>query len=545
MKKILIVLVIIISLIFPKIVKADMGPPMIEPYDATISNASGASLYDSSTNKVLTTIPFGTKITVEYEYELSNGNYVTYINYNKIDGYIFLKDITNSKDSSKPSSKNYFKETRYLYVVGDDIDLYSGPSFSYTKVAKSLPSKSILTYNYTDSEGGWAYTNYNGIDGWIEIVTNEVGLSCSYWEAPEDYNHDILILSDAILYDFPSLTKGNILETKISSMTKKIYTYSYNDIRVGSWVYVSTDSGVEGWINNSSTKYADAYKTILLTYGNITLYSSPLNGGTKSSQEVTSYTELAVSYTYYIYENDTGTTWYYVSYKNKNYWVNSNQKIAFANSDTDAKVTIGNDQNIYIYSGPDTSSTMLMKSAIPSGTILEYTYNIYIYTDSTQEEWLYITYEGISGWIHFLGDDSTTELTKEYTNALSMVEKAEKSKSKNDVYEAYAIVNALDESQAKVDLLNRLSNISIIEDDDKKNDEEDVVKNSKLTPIQTISICVGGAFILALASLVTIKLLKKKKERKIQNQVQTVQKTSDQDTAIKNKVEEKNNQKEN
>ena len=70
MKKFLLTVLLIICFV-PCVALADMGAPNSTAYDVIITNPDGVTI---GTGKRKTTIPFDTKVTVNYEYESCPGS---------------------------------------------------------------------------------------------------------------------------------------------------------------------------------------------------------------------------------------------------------------------------------------------------------------------------------------------------------------------------------------------------------------------------------------------------------------------------------------
>lgn len=525
-KKIKLMLFLLLGImILPMVAKADMGAPEIKPYDLTVTNEAGISLYDSDYT-VIDTIPKGTVITISYEYK-EDGIIYGSIYGDGYSGIVKLSDFTASDSVIAPNVENgdiHFSETRKAFIIGSDIYLHSGPANGYKVVTKAIPSSTILEYNNTDENGAWAYTEYDGVKGWLEVEAGnpELALSCSAWDAAENgcTQEEIMTLDKIYLYDFPSDSAKIVSKEAIPSLTNLTYEFDYSEptgIHPESWAYL-TYNGLSGWTRTDFSPIAFSYNSELLTYKEIKLYTSPLNGGKESTKTVVANTKLEVSYYYYnLADSSEYTEWYYVKYKNDYYWIGNTQNFVFAIEDDEEEYTqeIKN-KNTYLYSLPDLNSEKVIEEAIPTKSEVDIEYNGF-YDNENKGTWFYIIYNDNEGWILakdndelFIDENFVKELAEAYDKALKAVEKAEKSKNIDDVNAAYVLVNKLRIGSDKMLLLERLSTIKIEKEIDKP-----VVKEDKLSPKEIIYYSVGGAVVLALVNFVTIKLINKKRKANI------------------------------
>ena len=105
------------------------------------------------------------------DFKISNGDITSnnYIKFNNSEGYIFIDE--------------YGLECDETYTVeSDQISLYKEPNDSSKVLVENIPVKTELHYNYYSSMGRldgntweygyWAYTEYNGQKGWIQVLNN-------------------------------------------------------------------------------------------------------------------------------------------------------------------------------------------------------------------------------------------------------------------------------------------------------------------------------------------------------------------------------------
>ena len=516
-------------MILPMVAKADMGAPEIKPYELTVDNKSGISLYDSDYD-VIDTIPYGTVITVSYEYKEDGIRYGYLYDDSNYSGIVKLSDFAGLDIEITPEQDNWefcYYKPRKVLIVGSDIYLHSGPANGYKAVTKAVPSLTTLEYNCTDQDyGTWGYTEYEGVKGWLDLDSNsnDIALSCSLYDDEENCPKKTIMTLDKIyLYALPDTTSDKVSKEAIPASTKLSYEFElyYGKIDYTYWVYL-TYNGVSGWAMKTDSPLASGYNSKLLTYKDINLYTSPLDGGKETAKTVVANTELEISYYYYSYDTETEeyNEWYYVKYKGDYYWLGKTQDFVLPFEDgeegygEDGYAQEIKDKNTYIYSRPDSSSAKVIEEAIPMGTELNLEY-YGIDDEEANGTWYYVVYDGNKGWIlydneTFVDDTFIKELAEAYNKALTAVEKAEKSKNIEDVNAAYILVNKLRIGSDKMLLLERLSIIKIETETVKP-----VAKEDKLSPKEIVYYSVGGAVVLALVTFVTIKLINKKRKAKI------------------------------
>lgn len=479
-KKISIYLCLMVSLLtinFSK-VKADMGAPEIHEYEVVISNTEGTSLYNYNNNVILT-IPYDTKLTVEFEYE-SDGKMYGTVTYNNKSGIIDLSDtkITTTEVNLEDFSKT--ESVTKLYVFRSGCYLFSGPSKNYEKVQEEeIPVGTTLEYEYYDDV--WAYVEYDGQKGWImnypysEIYSD---LETAVATVASKNSKVLTVTKISELYKEPS---GNSEKVSVSipAWEEIDYKYVYKQAK-SSYIYIEYDD-TKGWLYIAPSQYGEdttnaATRTncgYILTLKDLTLYSKVSDKSSTTDKKLSANTEYAYKYTV----TKDKTTWFQVTYKNKDYWVYTdedyeNDNIDFITSST--TTTYKTKSTLELYESPSKSSKKLT-STIAKDTTIESKFSEYI----DRVEWVYIEYNDLKGWAQSTSLD----------------------------YQSYSYVCdvATDEDEP--------------EDDTKKSqkddeDEDETTDDTDSLPLGLIlGLAIGGAGILCLVAVVTIILINKKRSR--------------------------------
>ena len=176
-------ILLIFVLFMPIIAYADMGAPMIKPYEMVVVSGDGIDYYDYQGN-VKGHLNKDDKFTVQYEYDggydIKIANSETTFELKNLTGTMliqdelkpenFVKDEFSGVSMSKVSSKN-----KALVYAKDGVDVRKGPSTVYDKVGH-LDKDVVIKYTYKLDGGGTThiYVNSNGVKGWIDILDAKV-----------------------------------------------------------------------------------------------------------------------------------------------------------------------------------------------------------------------------------------------------------------------------------------------------------------------------------------------------------------------------------
>lgn len=181
-KRIILFLAIIISVLWIEAVHADMSAPEIREFGIVVVNPNGVDYYDYKGN-VEGHLNKDEMVIVLYEYD---GKYtigsteVSSYGQHEILGYIYNLDdfsiVTEEVDPTKlEDDKTITKyDTPQLARVysEDGVDMYAGPSSVYKKVGH-IKNGTLLTYKYS-TQGTHIYVEYDSVKGWIEILKGKV-----------------------------------------------------------------------------------------------------------------------------------------------------------------------------------------------------------------------------------------------------------------------------------------------------------------------------------------------------------------------------------
>lgn len=117
-------------------------------------------------------IPNGNVLEVYVEHIASNGNYWGYTNYNGIEGWIALTQVTKMEETV---------EKTFLYNVtvsasDGGVNMRSNAGVEYKLLYSMIPNGTVLDiYEERQASNGnyWGYTYYDGVEGWIALTQVE------------------------------------------------------------------------------------------------------------------------------------------------------------------------------------------------------------------------------------------------------------------------------------------------------------------------------------------------------------------------------------
>lgn len=180
---------LIMLILMPIIVMADMGSPMIIEYDATIKNPDGAKCYVWSNGKNTENgkINYGEKVRVIFEYTGENYAHVRYNNEEyqvKLSDLIVVDDSYDLQNSIKNGETQTLKKEMDAVILADEVSIKSGPAQAF-KTLGTIKKGTKLTYKY--SQDAYIYVTYEGVSGWINVLDGAVGFKRDYvWIAADD-----------------------------------------------------------------------------------------------------------------------------------------------------------------------------------------------------------------------------------------------------------------------------------------------------------------------------------------------------------------------
>lgn len=329
--------------------------------------------------------------------------------------------------------------------------LYEGPSEIYKKLSVVIPKYTELQITHQDNDFAWGYTTYEGISGWIFVGTDSTNLE-EWHRLGNGFTPKSLELYKN--YDL----KDEVIATIPANTALKI-SYTYGCLGESCYSAYVNYNGKQGFVSFTEIAWEENNKEIIVNDDTI-LYKD------------TECTKLFDT-------NLKGTTiikkYYYNPYSNGNAYVNHQGKYGFILDEkynylyNDKKIEqVTASEDIVIYEKMNENSQVL--ATIKSGE----SYNELSYSSiSDENNYIYISYNNIKGWIH--------------------------NDIKNNTEEKPTDDNS---------------------DNESKKEENIFIKWYKsLSLKQFILLCVGTAFVIAITSLVIIILIKKSKNKKADNKI--------------------------
>ena len=298
MKKILKTIILLI-LIVPFIVKADMGMPLMETYEVEVVKDE-INYYDwegMDNGKPLGTIPKGTTLTIDYGYP-QNG--IEYLSTKYKNEHVFVK-------STDVVAKGEFGiDAEGVQVVGrgnrfkalKEVDVRKGPSESFEKVGTLKAG--IYLYKYETLSPNYYYVDTGDIKGWVQPKEGDMLFNGTTYVVPVEL--DTKCGKIPANYEFKEVwfekEPAGFLDLEYNNC--KIQLNSYNDVV-------------------TLTTIKEVYKTT----DEITLYTD-VDKETKSEDTIPKGKEyLLLSVQYAKKKSNTTSFYYYIEYNKKRYWVES------------------------------------------------------------------------------------------------------------------------------------------------------------------------------------------------------------------------------
>lgn len=474
MKNKVYVILAIFLFLFPLcLVQADMGAPETKEYIARITNKNGAYLYNWKEEKTGEVLPYDSKVTVEYDF--SNGDIWYAVLKGDDSDMVRLDDIKGIPEEIDLSNYEKLDSPQQLYVFKEGCALYKGPSMAYGPLDSGLtiPVGETIEYEYYDD--AWVYVSYKGETGWV--------LNYSY--APLYYDaipNAVASISDTkrqafTITDISGLLldpdKEEKVDVTIPSGTELEYKYYYQKPQ-SMYVYV-TYNGVSGWLltgnfmeDDDEVAVADVSCYSVLTVSK-DLFTYKVVGDltTKQNKKIPKYSIYKVKYEFM----DKDYIWLYVYYDNDYYWIASKIDENF------------NYEDIVVNVGFVTLYEVLRETPLYEEPSLKAKKSDIKLKQGEQISSYYYYYDAESEWI--------------------MLERDKK--------KLWAFLPDLTRKETNMQCSEIVEEKRNLEED--SNDEEEEKEKYSLTLKDKVFLSIGSAVILALASLVTIAILKKKKSR--------------------------------
>jgi len=160
----------IISLFLVVNVKADAGPPALPTLKARIKNDNVKCYEDYDRTKVLLTLNKNQKI------EVNNygGGFEYYDEEKEQSCFIDVKDLAIGEEEYVLRREDRLEnEITIMPVIGDGVQMYTGPSEYYSKAEVIVPKGTILKTKYLVG-AYWYYVTYNDVTGYISSENNQM-----------------------------------------------------------------------------------------------------------------------------------------------------------------------------------------------------------------------------------------------------------------------------------------------------------------------------------------------------------------------------------
>lgn len=424
------ILALVISLcMLPMIARADMGAPMVTPYEVVITNPDGVTI-GYGNNKV--TIPFDTKVTVNYDYEQDGVLYGS-VSYDDTYGEIKLSDakvyttnidLNNFRKLDKPLELYVFKEGAYLY---------NGPSAAYGKVKGEvmIPVGTTISYSYYDEM--WIYVEYKGTKGWLYNNASSKmysGIEVATAYPIKDTNKILAIDTVTKIYDVPeySAKEGAINIPAGTELTYDLYVWSGRT----KYVHVKYD-GKEGWL--AASEYFDGSNNGIVSekacsdgivMEDVAIYSKVNDLSSATGEKIP---RLAKVHLIYSFRNDN-SIWNKVIYKNKEVWIalnnadyNDYMPIAYSGGSISTYTVT---EKADIYEEPSYDSKVIGKLNMDDKFSSSYSY----YASDASESWVYYKKGNVEGWVNY--SRLTFVETKQDTTCKALVDSSPSEDEKED-----------------------------------------------------------------------------------------------------------------
>ena len=190
MKKILSVLVLLLLLI-PFSVRADMGAPDVKSYDLQVTNPDGVNYYtDNTCSEVKGHLDKDATVTVVYEssefFNIKIGDSETGF-LKSIDGLSLLKDSLSPEEALGQGVEKLDTKQKAIVYADDGVDILSGPALAYKKSGHLKKGTEVEYEYYAGHEPVYIYVETKEGNGWLNILEKKVLL---------EYTEEYIIKND-------------------------------------------------------------------------------------------------------------------------------------------------------------------------------------------------------------------------------------------------------------------------------------------------------------------------------------------------------------
>ena len=183
LRRIILFLAIILSVLWIEAAHADMSGPEIREFEIIVTNPNGVDYYDYK-GDVIGHLEKDEKVYIMYIYNgeytlgkegINNYSSISSIgNVKSLDGFSIIVDEVDPTKVTEGITK--LDTPRKAKINAEEgVDIYKGPAEVYDIVGH-IPKGATLTYEYTSGKHNFThiYVEYGGKKGWIEILNSSV-----------------------------------------------------------------------------------------------------------------------------------------------------------------------------------------------------------------------------------------------------------------------------------------------------------------------------------------------------------------------------------
>ena len=296
-------------------VKADMGAPMLRPYEMVVTAEDGIDYYDYQGNK-MGHLNKGDKFSVSYAYD---NKYTILVNNSRVKDneksfrlsslegtMLAVEEITPEsimdEKNNGVSVEKVTKNNGAIVYAPEGVDIRKGPSDVYDKVGH-LDKDTTFNYTYAISGGGitHVYAEVDGVKGWIDILKSKVLLE----------NTSRYIASMDLDLECATIPKNTILTPKYVTDAWTGQALLEKDECTKLWYYRKGLKGLLVMYENETTDEKD-----------LTVYEYAFNDGEKvvTIPANTKYKALAWG-VYFDETTKKSSDMRYVNYNGKTGWI--------------------------------------------------------------------------------------------------------------------------------------------------------------------------------------------------------------------------------
>lgn len=389
------------------------------PYGITVAKEPGAVLYDRVWNDDMTRsimrplaiiAPVGTQLIVTDELDFEDEIYLA-IEYSDFSAYIKQSNaIINIQNVGKEAAYPTKAERSVAVINPEGVCLLKGPSFAYEASSEAIPFGTVINYSLTNCEeeayAQWAYTEYNGIKGWLYIYNYGASnrFDCAkILDADSSYTGLLKTLTDgAYLTETPDPASAKAVEN-IPADTKLSFKYYYEFYdSISAFVEYN---GVKGWLKTRDSSYRVATGEkggiYVLAEKGLPIYEKPFDENSKPFAVVPENTNLCVDYVFWDAEAEGDKVaeyrWMHVNFNGKSGWIFSGDSSEYCYMLSAFDLKINADGGLDLYDAPSTEAEVI--STVPKNSTVTCIYEIAETKDIEKTYWSYVEYGGKQGWI--------------------------------------------------------------------------------------------------------------------------------------------------